>query len=55
MERFKPMQKLGDGSFGKVFKAQEIETGEIYAIKSFRKQYTSWEEAMSNPEVKALI
>jgi serine/threonine protein kinase len=55
MERFKILGTLGDGSFGNVFKVKDWETGEIYAMKKFKKQYQSWEDAMANPEVKALI
>lgn len=29
MERFKKLQKLGDGAFGSVFKAEDVNTGEI--------------------------
>ena len=55
MDRFKILSSLGDGSFGNVFKAQDWETGEIYAMKKFKRKYSTWEDAMSNPEVKALI
>ena len=55
MERFKNLGSLGDGSFGCVFKALDTKTGETVAIKKFKRKYKSWEEAMSLPEVKALI
>lgn len=55
MERFKILSNLGDGSFGNVFRVQDRDTGDILAMKKFKRKYKTWEEAMSNPEVKALI
>jgi serine/threonine protein kinase len=55
MHRFKILTSLGDGSFGNVFKVQDKETGEILAMKKFKRKYQSWEDAVGNPEVKALI
>lgn len=55
MERFKILQTLGDGSFGNVYKVQDWETGEVLAMKKFKRKYSTWEDAMGNPEVKALI
>ena len=53
--RFKKLEVLGDGSFGSVFKAKDTESGEIVAVKKFKHKYTTWEECMKDPEVKALI
>lgn len=36
MEKFKEIKKLGDGSFGTVIKAQNIQTQEIVAIKKMK-------------------
>jgi len=55
MHRFKILNSLGDGSFGNVFKVQDKETGEILAMKKFKRKYSTWEDAVGNPEVKALI
>jgi serine/threonine protein kinase len=37
-EQFKPTKLLGEGSFAKVFKVQNIENQMYYAAKSFSKQ-----------------
>lgn len=55
MDRFKVLNNLGNGSFGSVFRVQDKETGEILAMKKFKRKYKCWEDAMANPEVKALI
>lgn len=55
MERFRKLEALGDGSFGLVFKAEDVQTGEIVAVKKFKKKYPQWEECMKDPEVKTLI
>ena len=46
MEQYKIQDKLGDGTYGWVFKATSIKTGEIVAIKRFKRKYTSWEECV---------
>jgi len=55
MERFKILSSLGDGSFGQVYRVIDQESGEVLAMKKFKRKYQSWEEAVGNPEVKALI
>ena len=35
---FKIIEVLGEGSFGKVFKVQKIDSGKMYAMKSMKKQ-----------------
>lgn len=36
MERFDLTKKLGDGAYGSVFKATNLKTGEIVAIKKMK-------------------
>jgi serine/threonine protein kinase len=55
VERFKINKVLGKGSFGVVYQVVEEATGKLYAIKAFKRKFTSWESAMRNAEVKAMI
>ena len=43
MEKYETIKKLGEGSFGNVEKAQNIETKEVVAIKKLKKKYGTWE------------
>jgi serine/threonine protein kinase len=36
IERYKKLEKLGEGTYGVVYKAQEKTTGEIVALKKIR-------------------
>ena len=36
MEKFRILKVIGEGTYGKVFKAQEKETGVVVAIKKFK-------------------
>jgi serine/threonine protein kinase len=54
MEKFTKLEQLGIGSFGIVFKAIEIKTSEIVAIKKLKKKYYNWDECLNLREVKAL-
>ena len=54
MEQYKIQDKLGDGTYGWVFKATNIKNGEVVAIKRFKRKYTSWEECVQLKEVQAL-
>lgn len=54
-ERFKILKVLGKGSFGVVYQVIEEKTQQHFAIKAFKRKFTSWEVAMRNAEVKAMI
>jgi protein kinase len=54
MEKFKELKKMGDGSFGTVMKAMNIQTNELVAIKKMKQKYSSWDECMNLRELKAL-
>ncbi len=55
MEKYKDLEKIAEGTYGIVYKAVNIEDGELVAIKEFKKKYTTWEECKSLREVKSLI
>ena len=38
-----------------VYQVADEETKEVYALKTFKRKFTSWEAAMRNAEVKAMI
>ena len=57
MEKYQLIKKIGDGTFGTVFKAwnnASTEHKEV-AIKMLKKKYMSWEKAYSLPEIQTLI
>ncbi|EGR34227.1 protein kinase domain protein [Ichthyophthirius multifiliis] len=54
MEKYNIIQNLGDGTYGQVYKAQNIKTGEYVAIKKLKRKYTNWDECMSLREVRSL-
>jgi len=54
MENYKIQKRLGDGTYGSVFKATHLKTGEIVAIKRFKRKYQSWDECMQLREIKSL-
>jgi len=54
MDRFKIHKTMGDGAYGVVYKASNIKTGEIVAIKKMKKKFYSWDECMSLKELKSL-
>ena len=45
---------MGDGAFGTVYKASNIKTGEVVAIKKMKQKYSSWNECIELREVKSL-
>ncbi|KAI5599839.1 hypothetical protein POPTR_002G247500v4 [Populus trichocarpa] len=54
MERYKILEEIGDGTCGCVFKAVNIETYEIVAVKKMKRKFYFWEDCMNLREVKAL-
>ncbi|XP_054723299.1 serine/threonine-protein kinase ICK-like [Uloborus diversus] len=53
-KRYKFVNTLGNGTYGTVLLAFNIESGEKVAIKRMKKKYHSWEECMNLREVKSL-
>lgn len=54
MDRYKVIREIGDGTCGNVFRAYNIETNEIVAVKKMKRKFYHWEECISLREVKAL-
>ncbi|KAK2971430.1 hypothetical protein RJ640_025380 [Escallonia rubra] len=53
-KRYKILKELGDGTCGSVYKAMNIETSEIVAVKKMKRKFYLWEECMNLREVKSL-
>ena len=53
MEKYKIINQLGEGTFGKVYKAVNTSTNELVAIKKLKTSIT-WDEALSMNEIKSL-
>lgn len=45
---------MGDGAFGTVYKATNVKTGEIVAIKKMKQKYSNWNECIELREIKSL-
>ncbi|KAK9846817.1 hypothetical protein WJX84_000705 [Apatococcus fuscideae] len=54
MNRYKVLKILGDGTYGSVWKAHNLETNEAVAIKKMKRKFYSWEECITLREVKSL-
>ncbi|XP_038985899.1 cyclin-dependent kinase F-3 isoform X2 [Phoenix dactylifera] len=54
MERYRVIKEIGDGTCGCVYKALNLETNEIVAIKKMKRKFYFWEECMNLREVKSL-
>ncbi|KAG5524399.1 hypothetical protein RHGRI_031150 [Rhododendron griersonianum] len=50
--RYKIIKEVGDGTFGRFWRAINKQTGEIVAIKKMKRKYYSWEECINLREVK---
>jgi serine/threonine protein kinase len=53
--RFKIEKLLGDGSFGSVFLATSIVTGDRVAIKQMKTKYERWEDCLALREIKVCV
>ncbi|XP_061337723.1 serine/threonine-protein kinase MHK [Gastrolobium bilobum] len=54
MERYKFLRELGDGSCGHVYKACDMRTLDIVAVKRLKRKFCFWEEYTNLREVKVL-
>ncbi|TXG71189.1 hypothetical protein EZV62_006124 [Acer yangbiense] len=54
MEKYQLLDEVGDGSFGRVWKALNKHSGEVVAVKMMKKKFHSWEECLSLEEIKSL-
>ena len=54
MNRYEIAAQIGDGTFGRVFKATLKETGAVVAIKQIKKKMKSFEESISLREIQSL-
>ena len=54
LKRYKILSLIGDGTYGLVYLATNVETGEKVAIKSMKRRYHSWDEVTDLREVKSL-
>lgn len=54
MERYRLLKELGDGTCGTVYKAVNVETHEIVAVKKMKRKFYFWDECVNLREVKSL-
>ena len=54
LKRYKILSLVGDGTYGLVYMATNVETREKVAIKAMKRKYHSWDEVMDLREVKSL-
>jgi len=55
IDRFHVLKVLGKGSFGVVYQVRDDTTNKVFALKAFKRKFATWEVAMRNAEVKAMI
>ncbi|KAI3928914.1 hypothetical protein MKW92_028441 [Papaver armeniacum] len=55
MDNYTLLQTVGEGSFGRVWKAIDNRSKEIVAMKEMKEPCSSWDECFELTEVKALI
>ncbi|EAR90889.2 cyclin-dependent kinase-like Serine/Threonine kinase family protein (macronuclear) [Tetrahymena thermophila SB210] len=54
MDKYKITKNLGDGTYGTVVEAINIEKNEKVAIKQMKQEFKSWEECINLREIKSL-
>ena len=54
LKRYKMLSLIGDGTYGLVYLATNIETSEKVAVKSMKRRYHTWDEVTELREVKSL-
>ena len=54
MNRYKLIEEIGDGSFGRVMKAKKKETGEVVAVKHIKQKFKDWKSCINLREVQSL-
>lgn len=54
MHRYKTVNTIGDGSYGIVTKATQVETGDTVAVKKMKRKFYNWQECMELREIKSL-
>jgi len=54
MNRYHVLGTIGDGSFGTVYRARCLRTGDVVAIKHIKKPFGSWAECLNLREVASL-
>lgn len=54
MDKYRLMKEIGDGTCGSVYRAVNLETNEIVAVKKMKRKFYFWEECTNLREVKSL-
>lgn len=54
MERYNLQKVIGNGTYGIVYRGNNIKTGEVVAIKKMKKKFSTWDECMGLREIKSL-
>ncbi len=55
MDNYKVLKVIGDGTYGSVMKAVNVQTGEVVAIKKMKKKFYKWDACVELKEIKSLI
>eukprot|EP00906_Rhabdomonas_costata_P021572 RCo031303 len=54
LTQYKVLCTVGDGAYGLVLKAQEVQSNDLVAIKRMKRKFYSWQECMELREIKSL-